>query len=125
MHQGFEKGYSYLLSKLIPRQFLSAERIEGMERALTGGNRLDLIGEAYRAMEELAAKGIFLEKDTVRRGNEISLTYKRSGCASSITPACRDHDQLPGNGGSPRREARHVSGYGRARPFRDIVKGPF
>ena len=85
MHQGYEKDYAYLLSKLIPRQFLSAERLAGVRRAVSGGNRIEMISEAYRAMEELADKGIFHEKDTVSRDDEIRLSYVRSGTPSRIT----------------------------------------
>ncbi|HER43758.1 MAG TPA: sensor domain-containing diguanylate cyclase [Candidatus Eisenbacteria bacterium] len=85
MHQGLEKDYAFLLSKLIPRHILSHERQAAVRRAVTGGNRIDMIGEAYRAMEELVAKGVFLEKDTVRRGDEVRLAYARSGSPSRIT----------------------------------------
>ena len=104
MHQGFEKDYAYLLSKLIPRQFLSAERLEGIRRAVSSRNRLEMVGEAYRAMEELASKGIFHEKDTVRRGDEISLSYVGSGSPSRITLVMRGNEWLRVSGVSRRRE---------------------
>lgn len=104
MHQGFEKGYAYLLSKLIPRQFLSAERLDGIRRAVSGGNRLEMIGEAYRAMEELAAKGIFLEKDTVRRGDEVRLSYVRSGSPSRISLVMSGSEWIGVSGVSSSRE---------------------
>jgi diguanylate cyclase (GGDEF)-like protein len=104
MHQGFEKDYAYLLSKLIPRQFLSHERLAAVKRAVTGGNRLDMIEEAYRAMEELAAKGIFLEKDAVRRGDEVRLSYVRSGGTSRITLLMSGSEWIRVSGVSGRKE---------------------
>jgi len=104
MHQGFDKDYAYLLSKLIPRQFLSHERIAAVRRALTGGSRLDMVGEAYRAMEELAAKGVYHEKDTVRRGDEVRLTYVRSGRPSRITLVMSGSEWVRVSGVTARRE---------------------
>ena len=104
MHQGHTKGYRYLLSKLIPRQFLSPERVACIRRALFGENRLEMIGEAYRAMEELAAKGIYLEKDIVRRGDEVSLTYKRSGSRTGITLVMSGNEWMRVSGVPVRRE---------------------
>jgi len=104
MHQGFEKDYAYLLSKLIPRQFLSVERLAGIRRAVSGGNRLEMIGEAYRAMEELIAQGIFLEKDTVRRGDEVRLSYTRSGSSSRITLVMSGSEWVRLSGVSSRRD---------------------
>jgi diguanylate cyclase (GGDEF)-like protein len=104
MHQGFEKDYAYLLSKLIPRQFLSSERLAGVRRALSGGNRLEMIDEAYRAMEELAAKGVFLSKDTIRRGDEVRLSYVRSGSPSRITLVMSGNEWVKVSGVSGRGE---------------------
>ena len=104
MHQGHEKDYTYLLSKLIPRQFLSSERLTGIRRALSRGNRLEMIDEAYRSMEELAAKGVYREKDTVRKGGEVRLSYVRAGRPSRLTLVMRDHEWFEVSRLSGRRE---------------------
>lgn len=104
MHQGFEKDYSFLLSTLIPRQFLSHERLAGIRRAVAGGNRVDMVREAYRAMEELVETSVFHEKDTVRRGDEVRLTYARVKGRSRITLVMSGNEWVRVSGISGKRE---------------------
>ena len=85
MHQGFEKNYSYLLTKLIPRHLLSPERLSGVNRALGLGSRGELVRQAYLALEELAARGVFRRKDVARSTGEVRATYLRADNPANIT----------------------------------------
>ena len=85
MHQGFEKDYSYLLTKLIPRHLLSAERLAGVNHALGSGSRKEQVRQAYLALEELAARGIFRRKDVARSAGEVRVTYLRIANPAKIT----------------------------------------
>lgn len=85
MHQGFEKDYSYLLTKLIPRKLLSPERLSGVNRALGLGRRGELVRQAYLALEELAEKGAFLRKDVARSAGKVSALYLRVDNHAKIT----------------------------------------
>jgi diguanylate cyclase (GGDEF)-like protein len=104
MHQGFERDYSYLLSKLIPRQILSSERIAGIRQALTGGDRIDMIRAAYLSLEELVGKGIFLQKDVSRRGRDVRVSYSRAGSPSGITLVMTEGEWRSVTGAAPTRE---------------------
>ena len=85
MHPGFEKDYRYLLSSLIPRQLLSSSRLEGVQHALTRGNRVEMVREAYQAMEELSVKGVF-KRDGLRRSlNRVTVSYARADRPATIT----------------------------------------
>lgn len=85
MHRGMNRDYRYLLSRLIPRHLLSTERLAGIERALDGGDRRAIVAEAYRAMEELAAAGVFRREAPRRDGDGCSITYNRAAFPSAIT----------------------------------------
>jgi diguanylate cyclase (GGDEF)-like protein len=85
MHPGYEKDYRYLLSKLIPRQLLSSQRIDGLLRALDSNDRLEMIREAYFSLEELAGRGIFRKERIGRTGRSVSVTYIKTGEPARIT----------------------------------------
>jgi diguanylate cyclase (GGDEF)-like protein len=104
MHQGFEKDYSYLISKLIPRHLLSTERLAGIREALASGGRIELIGAAYSSMEELVGKGVFLQKDVSRAGGEVMLSYARTGSPSRITLVMSNDEWARVSGAAAARE---------------------
>lgn len=85
MHPGFAKDYRYLLSKLIPRQLLSSQRLNGLLRALESSDRLEMIREAYFSLEELVGRGVFRKERIGRTGKSISVTYVRTGEPARIT----------------------------------------
>lgn len=85
MHQGFEKNYSYLLTKLIPRHLLSPERLAGVNHALGQGSRGEMVRQAYLALEELASRGIFRDKDVMRSEDEVKVSYLRVDNPAKIT----------------------------------------
>ena len=92
MQQGFEKDYSYLLTKLIPRHLLSPERLTGVNHALGSGSRGELIRQAYLALEELAARGIFRQKDVLRSAGEVKASYLRIDNPAKITLVMGDEE---------------------------------
>jgi|GEM_PF-2548896 len=75
MQPGVDKDYRYLLSRLIPRHFLSSRRIQGIKYALDSGDRLKIVGEAYLSLEELVAKGIFTKGGLERSNDNVSVSY--------------------------------------------------
>lgn len=76
MHPGFEKDYRYLLSALLPRQYLSQERLESVETALASGFRSAIVRESWMAMEELADAG-FLARQRPSTGlGQVILEYR-------------------------------------------------
>ncbi|MBN1164469.1 MAG: GGDEF domain-containing protein [Candidatus Krumholzibacteriota bacterium] len=85
MHPGFEKDYKYLLAKLIPRQFLSSNRIEGILDALVLGERPVMIREAFISLEELVKSGVFRKGEAVHREGEVSIEYTRKSNYQKIT----------------------------------------
>jgi diguanylate cyclase (GGDEF)-like protein len=92
MHQGFEKNYSYLLTKLIPRHLLSPERLAGVDHALGSGIREEMVKQAYLALEELASREVFRQKDVVRAAGEVRATYLRTDTAAKITLVMKDDE---------------------------------
>lgn len=85
MHPGFEKDYRYLLSKLIPRQLLSSQRLDGLLRALESSDRMEMIREAYFSLEELVGRGVYRKERIGRTGKSMALTYVRSGEPARLT----------------------------------------
>ncbi len=75
MHPGLNKDYKFLLSRLIPRQLLSPDRIKGILDAIAGNERLPLVREAYRCMEELVQTGSFHRMAVEERSKGVMLTY--------------------------------------------------
>jgi diguanylate cyclase (GGDEF)-like protein len=92
MHQGFEKGYSYLLTKLIPRHLLSPERLAGVQHALGSGSRAEMVKEAFLALEQLAAAGSFRRKDVARSAGEVLVSYQRVDKPARITLVMDDDE---------------------------------
>ena len=85
MHQGIDRDYRYLLSRLIPRQLLSSGRRAEMERVLAGGDRLDLVREAYLAMEELVGKGAFTSGGVTGANGTVSISYRSADHPTALT----------------------------------------
>ncbi len=85
MHPSLNKDYRYLLTQLVPRHLLSSQRLAGIEAALARGERLELVGEAYRAMEELVAKDVFRRDGLTRTGDGRSLAYRRTDYPATVT----------------------------------------
>jgi diguanylate cyclase (GGDEF)-like protein len=85
MHQGIERDYRYLLSRLIPRQLLSSGRRTEMERVLARGDRHELVREAYLAMEELVGKGAFTSDGVTGSNGSVSVSYLSSDHPAAIT----------------------------------------
>lgn len=75
MHPGFEKDYRYLLSRLIPGNLLSSERLEGIRSALASGDRVEMIRAAHLALEELCSKGVFRRDGITHSETTTSTTY--------------------------------------------------
>lgn len=78
MQQGFEKDYRHLLSGLIPRHLLSTRRLEGIDKALAGDDRLGMIAEAYLSLDELVNKGVFRRDGPRRAGRDVVISYVSS-----------------------------------------------
>jgi diguanylate cyclase (GGDEF)-like protein len=85
MHPGIDRDYRYLLSRLIPRHLLSSGRRAEMEGALARGERLELVKEAYLAMEELVGKGIFTSDGVTGTNGTVSLSYRSADRPTAIT----------------------------------------
>jgi len=85
MHQGFEKDYRFLLSRLIPRHLLSSRRIEGIGTALASGLRAELIREAWLAMDELVSLRIYDRGLPENRGGEVHVRFTERSGPSRIT----------------------------------------
>jgi diguanylate cyclase (GGDEF)-like protein len=92
MHPSVDRDYQYLLSRLIPRHLLSSGRLAGIQKALARGGRREMLEEAYRAMEELVAQGVF-RSDGVHRGDDgCSISYSRTDYPSTITLVMSDEE---------------------------------
>ena len=87
MHRGIERDYRYLLSRIIPRHLLSIERRAELEGVLAGGGRFDLVRAAYLSMEELAGKGAFSVGTVTAADGTVSISYRSSLEAMTITLA--------------------------------------
>jgi diguanylate cyclase (GGDEF)-like protein len=85
MENGFNKDYVYLLSRLLPKQLLSKQRLECVLAALAGNSRIDLVREAYLSMEELASLGEFSREGVRHSESGTSVSYRKSGHPSRIT----------------------------------------
>lgn len=85
MHHGFDRGYGFLLSRLIPRRILSRETNERISRALSSGERIDLVRESWNAMEELVRAGRYRRVSRSSYGGETSFVYADGSGASRIT----------------------------------------
>lgn len=102
MHPGIERDYRYLLSRLIPRQLLSSGRRTEMERALARGDRLELVREAYLAMEELVGKGAFAAEGVTGSDGSVTVSYVSAGHPTAIT-LCMTSAEWEGISGAERR----------------------
>lgn len=85
MHPEFEKDYRYLLQRLIPRNLLSSERLEGIRRALDSGDRFAMIRAAYLSLEELCSKEVFRRDGITRSDNTTSISYVKVAGRMRIT----------------------------------------
>ena len=85
MHSPFERDYRYLLSRLIPRHLLSSQRIQGIQGALAGNERFEMIRQAYLSLEELAAKGVYGKGGIQRDGMNVSVSYVHTDGRTRIT----------------------------------------
>ncbi|MDD3641912.1 MAG: GGDEF domain-containing protein [Candidatus Krumholzibacteria bacterium] len=92
MQQRFERDYRFLLDKLIPRQFLSNERIEGISAAISSGRRAEMIREAWLAMEELVSRSVFDRDDPRRSDGAVQITYSARTGRSRITLEMREEE---------------------------------
>jgi hypothetical protein len=97
MQQGFIEGYRFLLTNLIPREFLSEKRREGIEAALHTDRREELVTEAYLCMEELSDTGIYLKSGFRKTDDAVILEYRRKNQNSGITLEMSrgEYDSLP------------------------------
>jgi diguanylate cyclase (GGDEF)-like protein len=102
MHRGIERDYRYLLSRIVPRHLLSIERRAELEGILAGGNRFDLVREAYVSMEELARTGAFLGGRVSAADGTVSISYRSALQAMTITLAMTA-DEWEGVTGAKRR----------------------
>lgn len=85
MYSPIERDYRYLLTRLIPRYLLSSQRIEGIQGALAGNNRFEMVRQAYLSLEELEAKGVY-RKDAIRHADaSVSISYERIEGQTRIT----------------------------------------
>jgi diguanylate cyclase (GGDEF)-like protein len=87
MHRGIERDYRYLLSRIIPRHLLSLERRAELEGILAGGDRFDLVREAYLSMEELVRSGAFLGGTVSAVDGSVSISYRSALQAMTVTLA--------------------------------------
>jgi diguanylate cyclase (GGDEF)-like protein len=85
MHPSLNRDYRYLLAQLIPRHLLSSQRLAGIAAALESGERIELVGEAYRALEELVAKDVFRRDGVTRTGDGRAVAYRRTDFPATIT----------------------------------------
>jgi len=85
MHPGMDRDYRFLLSRLIPRQLLSPGRRGEMERVLDHGDRLELVREAYLAMEELVGSGAFASGGVRGSNGTMSISYRSAHHPTVIT----------------------------------------
>lgn len=75
MHQGIDRDYRYLLSRIVPRGRLSEARRSAIDEALRGGDRLPCVREAYLALEELCERGEFRRGGLLRSARSVSIAY--------------------------------------------------
>jgi diguanylate cyclase (GGDEF)-like protein len=85
MQSKFNKDYRFLLQRLIPRYLLSSQRIEGIQAALSGTDRLEMIRQAYLSLEELTSKGVYRKQGVRRSGETVSVSYVRAAGRTRIT----------------------------------------
>jgi len=85
MHQGIEKDYRYLLSKLVPIHLLSSKRAEEVRIAVKEGDRLTLIRQAYLALQELVVKGVMEREGLERKNGTIYLSFRRLDKRARLT----------------------------------------
>jgi diguanylate cyclase (GGDEF)-like protein len=85
MQSRFDKDYRFLLGRLIPRYLLSSQRIEGIQAALAGTDRLEMVRQAYLSLEELASKGVYRKGGVRREGDVVSVSYVRAAGRTRIT----------------------------------------
>ena len=104
MHPSLNRDYRYLLTELIPRHLLSSQRLAGIEGALARGDRLELVGEAYRALEELVAKDVFRRDGVTRTEGGRSLAYKRTDYPATVTLVMSEEEWDGVSGGPGGRE---------------------
>jgi len=100
MQQGFIEGYRFLLTNLIPREFLSEERRRGIDIALGLDRRDEMVREAYLSMEELTETGIYVKKGFRKTGDRVILEYNRKNQNRGITLEMgrSEYDTLPNTG---------------------------
>ncbi len=87
MHRGIERDYRYLLSRIIPRHLLSAERRAELEEILEGGDRFALVRTAYLSMEDLARAGAFQGGRVLATNGSVSVSYRSTLGAMTVTLA--------------------------------------
>src|SRR5512136_483714 len=87
MHRGIERDYRYLLSRIVPRHLLSAERRAELEDILEGGDRFALVRTAYLSMEDLARSGAFQTGTVSAADGTVSVSYRSKLSAMTVTLA--------------------------------------
>jgi diguanylate cyclase (GGDEF)-like protein len=85
MHPGLDRDYRHLLSRLIPKEYLTPQRQAEIESALVLGDRIGMVREAYLAMEELVRGGVFRNVGTRSANGTVSVSYRSSREALGIT----------------------------------------
>ncbi len=104
MQRGIERDYRYLLSRIVPRQLLPIERRAELESVLARGDRFDLVREAYLSMEELARSGAFLNGAVSAADGAVSISYRSTLQAMTITLAMTSVEWERVTGARPRVE---------------------
>jgi len=94
MQQGFERDYRFLLARLIPRQFLSKGRIEGISAALRSGERSGMVREAWLSMEELVSRRVFDRSGPEQVDGTVTITYAARTGRSRIMLQMREDEWL-------------------------------
>lgn len=92
MEKYSERDYKFLLSKIIPLEALSQARRFAIEKALSGGERMNCLREALKAMEELCEAGIYRRDGIVRSDRCVSIGYRSSKNPVSITLAMSNEE---------------------------------
>lgn len=85
MNPYMDKDYRFLLSRLIPRHLLSVERDKAVSEALSSNTRSRLVRQAYLAMEELSASGIYEKEDKTETEEGVLLSYREKGGRVRLT----------------------------------------
>ena len=98
MHPGIDRDYRYLLSRIVPRERLSAGRRSAVEEALRAGERLACIREAYLALEELCERGAFRRGGIARTARSVSISYRdaRDPVRVSLVMSAAEWDAVTG-----------------------------